>query len=52
VVSLLVGIVVTLVSTFSPALRATRVPPVAALREGVALPETRSSRWALRSRSS
>jgi putative ABC transport system permease protein len=47
VVSMVVGIVVTLVSTLSPALRATRVPPVAALREGVALPETRSSRWAL-----
>ncbi|CAA9469559.1 MAG: ABC transporter, fused permease protein [uncultured Solirubrobacteraceae bacterium] len=47
VVSLLVGILVTLASTLSPALRATRVPPVAALREGVALPETRGSRWAL-----
>ncbi len=45
-VSLLVGVVVTLVSCLAPALRATRVPPVAALREGVALPETRSSRLA------
>lgn len=44
VVSLLVGITVTLVASFAPALRATRVPPVAALREGVALPVTRSSR--------
>jgi putative ABC transport system permease protein len=45
-VSLAVGLVVTLVSSLAPALRATRVPPVAALREGVALPETRSSRLA------
>jgi len=45
-VSLGVGIVVTLVSCLAPALRATRVPPVAALREGVAMPESRSSRLA------
>jgi len=45
-VSLAVGVVVTLVSCLAPALRATRVPPVAALREGVAVPETRSSRLA------
>jgi putative ABC transport system permease protein len=37
IVSLLVGIVVTLVASLAPALRATRVPPVAALREGVTL---------------
>ena len=36
VVSLLVGTLVTLASSFAPALRATRVPPVEALREGVA----------------
>ena len=36
VVSLVVGTVVTLVPASSPALRATRVPPVAALREGAA----------------
>ena len=47
VVSLLVGLIVTMLSSLAPALRATRVPPVAALREGVALPETRSSRLAL-----
>ena len=40
VVSLLVGIVVTLVSALSPALRATRVPPMAALRDAE-LPESR-----------
>jgi putative ABC transport system permease protein len=45
IVSLLVGIIVTLIASLAPALRATRVPPVAALREGVALPETRSSRF-------
>lgn len=46
VVALVVGVVVTLVASLAPALRATRVPPVAALREGVPLPETRSSRLA------
>lgn len=46
VVSLLVGVLVTLLASLAPALRATRVPPVAALREGVALPESRSSRFA------
>ncbi len=46
IVSLLVGVLVTLISSLAPALRATRVPPVAALREGVALPESRSSRLA------
>jgi putative ABC transport system permease protein len=34
IVSLVVGTVVTLVSSLAPALRATRVPPVEALREG------------------
>jgi putative ABC transport system permease protein len=46
IVSLLVGIVVTMVSTLMPALRATRVSPVAALREGVAMPAGRGSRFA------
>jgi putative ABC transport system permease protein len=44
VVSLLVGTIVTLLAGLAPALRATRVPPVAAMREGVALPRTRGSR--------
>lgn len=38
VVSLLVGTVVTLIAGLAPALRATRVPPIAALREGVEIP--------------
>jgi putative ABC transport system permease protein len=38
VVSLLVGTVVTLLAGLAPALRATRVPPIAALREGVEIP--------------
>ncbi len=38
VVSLLVGVVVTVLAGFLPALRATRVSPLAAMREGVAIP--------------
>jgi putative ABC transport system permease protein len=38
VVSLLVGTTVTLLAGLMPALRATRVPPIAALREGVEIP--------------
>jgi putative ABC transport system permease protein len=34
IVSIIVGVVVTMVATIAPAIRATRVPPVAALREG------------------
>jgi putative ABC transport system permease protein len=44
VVALLVGIGVTLLSALVPALRATRVPPVAALSEGAQLPPSRLSR--------
>ena len=44
VVSLLVGVLITLVAGFFPALRATRVPPIAAVREGAALPRSRLSR--------
>src|SRR3954453_10583076 len=40
IVSLVVGTVVTVLSSLAPALRATRVPPVEALREGAA-PTTR-----------
>jgi putative ABC transport system permease protein len=44
VVSLLVGTVVTLFAGLSPALRATRVPPIAAVREGATLPRSALSR--------
>jgi putative ABC transport system permease protein len=45
VVSLLVGIVVTLLASLRPAFRATRVPPIAAVREGATLPEGRLARY-------
>ena len=41
VVSLLVGTVITLLASMVPARRATRVPPIAAVREGATLPPTR-----------
>ena len=46
VVSLLVGTLVTLFAGLSPALRATRVPPIAAVREGAKLPRSALSRFA------
>ena len=45
VVSLLVGIIVTLVASLRPAMRATRVPPIAAVREGATLPAGRFARF-------
>jgi putative ABC transport system permease protein len=44
-VGLVVGISITLLSAVVPAVRATRVPPVAALQEGSSLPPTRYSRY-------
>jgi putative ABC transport system permease protein len=41
VVSLLIGILVTLVAGVFPAIRATKVPPIAAVREGATLPRGR-----------
>ncbi len=41
VVSLLVGTLVTLLAGLAPALRATRVPPLAAMREGLEIPRRR-----------
>jgi putative ABC transport system permease protein len=38
IVSLLVGTIVTLIAGLAPALRATRVPPLAAMREGIEIP--------------
>jgi putative ABC transport system permease protein len=46
VVSLLVGTLVTLVAGLFPALRATRVPPIAAVREGATLPRSRFASFA------
>src|SRR5262249_12012581 len=45
VVSLLVGILVTVVASLRPAIRSTRVPPIAAVREGATLPEGRFARY-------
>jgi putative ABC transport system permease protein len=47
VVALIVGIVVTLLASLRPAMRATRVPPIAAVREGATLPESRWARFRL-----
>ena len=41
IVAILVGVVVTLLAGLAPALRATRVPPIAAVREGAELPRSR-----------
>ena len=45
VVSLALGMIVTLIASFFPALRATRVPPIAAVREGATLPPGRFARF-------
>jgi putative ABC transport system permease protein len=45
VVSLVVGTLVTLAASLLPALRATRVPPIAAVREGSVLPPSRFARF-------
>jgi putative ABC transport system permease protein len=45
IVSLLVGIGVTVVAGLFPAIRATRVPPIAAVREGAELPKGRLHRF-------
>ncbi len=45
VVSLLVGVVVTVLAALRPAIRATRVPPIAAVREGALLPPSRFARF-------
>jgi putative ABC transport system permease protein len=44
IVSLLLGVGVTMVSSLIPAMRATRIPPVSAMREGATLPPTRVSK--------
>jgi len=45
VVSLVVGVVITLVAAMRPAIRATRVQPIAAVREGAVLPPSRLARF-------
>jgi putative ABC transport system permease protein len=45
VIALAAGIVVTVVASLRPALRATRVPPIAAVREGATLPVSRFARF-------
>jgi putative ABC transport system permease protein len=45
IVSLAVGIIVTLIASLRPAIRATRVPPIAAVREGATLPPSRFARF-------
>ncbi|HUB73216.1 MAG TPA: FtsX-like permease family protein [Solirubrobacteraceae bacterium] len=45
IVSLLVGVAITTLAALRPAIRATRVPPIAAVREGAALPPSRFARF-------
>ena len=45
VIGMVVGVLVTLLASLRPALRATRVPPIAAVREGAELPEGRFHRF-------
>jgi putative ABC transport system permease protein len=45
IVSLVVGTLITLIASLRPARRATRVPPIAAVREGSVLPVSRWSKY-------
>ncbi len=45
IVALVVGILVTVLASLLPAFRATRVPPIAAVREGAELPPGRLARY-------
>jgi putative ABC transport system permease protein len=45
IVALVVGIVVTVLASLRPAVRATRVPPIAAVREGAELPPGRFAKY-------
>ena len=47
-ISLLVGTGITLIATIAPARRATRVPPIAAVREGATLPQSRFASHSLK----
>ena len=45
VISLLVGVIITLLAALRPAIRSTRVAPIAAVREGSMLPPSRFARF-------
>jgi putative ABC transport system permease protein len=45
IVSLVVGVAITVLAALRPALRATHVPPIAAVREGAVLPRSRFARF-------
>jgi putative ABC transport system permease protein len=45
IVSLIVGTLVTVVASLSPAIRATRIQPIEGVREGAVIPRTRFSRY-------
>src|SRR4051794_1356457 len=45
VVSILAGVIVTLLASLRPAIKATRVPPIAAVREGATLPPSKHTRF-------
>src|SRR3712207_6144109 len=47
-ISLALGTVITLLASITPALRATRVPPIAAVREGSTLPPSRFAAHSLK----
>jgi putative ABC transport system permease protein len=48
VVSLLVGTLIALLASLRPAVRATRIQPIAAVREGAVMPASRFARYAVR----
>ncbi len=45
IVAIIVGVVVTVIASLRPAIRATRVEPIAAVREGATIPEGRLARY-------
>ena len=45
IVAILVGVIVTVLASLRPAIRATRVEPIAAVREGATLPEGRLAKY-------
>ena len=50
VVGLAVGTLIALLASLRPAFRATRIEPIAAVREGAVMPTSRFARWTLRPR--